>query len=176
MLTSKNLKELMVPISEYPHIHHGGTIREAFGILDKNYREGNLYRTVLVLDDENSLKGMLTMRDMIQAVVPGFLKTKSSSYKGLQPYQASEQDYSSLALIWGEDFDEQCRKEAGLKVEDVMTVIDKTVTVKETIAKCAYLLVTHDVPVMPVTEENRVVGAVRLVDLFRKVVKIVIEG
>ncbi len=176
MLNHTLVKHLFMPIVEYPHIKEDSPISEAFSILDKAYQEGCGFRTILVLDEENHLKGILTLRDMIRAVVPGFLKKKQSPRSGLQPYQPVDQDYPALLLIWQEDFPGKCRKEAEKTVGEVMSQIEKTVKLDDAVAKCAYLMIKHDLIVIPVVEDGKAIGVVRMVDVFKEISDIVVSA
>ncbi len=174
MLNRDFVRTMYTPIDEYPHIHLDAPVKEAFSILKKYYTEGCGFRTILVMDDDNHLKGLLTLRDMIRAVVPGFLRKKQSSRSGLQPYQPVDQDFPALLLIWQEDFAEKCRKEAEKKVGEVMSEIEETVKLDDSAAKCAYLMVKRDLIVIPVIDDERAVGVVRMVDVFMEITEMVL--
>jgi CBS domain-containing protein len=175
MLNDKQVMELYVPIAEYPHINFDASIREAFSLLKKNFEEGKGYRSILVHDGQSRLKGLLSMRDMVRAVGPDFLKKTAPSYKGHQPYQGMKTEFPALSLIWQEGFPEKCKEEAKKPVKEVMTVIEDTVLLNDPIAKCVYLMIVHDIIVMPVVEDGKVVGVVRLVDLFKEITDCVLE-
>lgn len=175
MLNHKQVKDLFMPIEEYPHIKDDSSIREAFSILNKYYKKGCGFRTILVMDEQNHLKGVLTLRGMIRAVVPGFLKKTASSRSGFQPYQPVEQDYPSLLLIWQEDFAGKCRKEAEKAVGEVMSQIEETVRLDDAVAKCAYLMIKHDLIVIPVIDDGKAIGVIRMVDVFKEISNMVME-
>jgi predicted transcriptional regulator len=174
MLNQKLVKDLFMPIKEYPHIREDSSISEAFSILDESYKGGCGFRTILVMDEQNHLKGVLTLRDMIRAVVPGFLKKKETSRSGLQPYQPADQDYPDLLLIWQEDFPERCQKEAEKTVGEVMTQIEETVTLDDPVAKCAYQIIKSDLVIIPVIDDGKAIGVVRLVDVFKEISDIIL--
>ncbi len=169
-LNSKHIRELMVPISDYPNIKYDASVKDAFAILRRNFKEGKGYRTILVLDEKNQLKGFLSLGDLIQAVEPRFLKmAKPPAYQGLA------QEYPALTLIWQELFSKECREEARKPVKDVMAPIKATVTTDDSIAKVSYLMITTDSHVIPVLEKDKVVGVIRLVDVFNEIAGVVLE-
>jgi predicted transcriptional regulator len=176
MMNHKLVKDIFMPINEYPHIKDDSSISDAFSILDDSYKEGCGFRTILVLDGQDRLKGVLTLRDMIRAVVPGFLKKSTASRSGFQPYQPVEQDYPSLLLIWQEDFPGKCRKEAKKSVGEVMTQIEETVTLDDPVAKCAYQIIKSDLIIIPVIDQGKAVGVVRLVDVFKEISDIIVSA
>lgn len=170
-LDSKHVKELMVSISDYPNIRDDSSVRDALFILRNNFEEGKGYRTILVLDEKNQLKGLLSLGDLIRAVEPRFLKkVQPSSYQGLA------QEYPALTLIWQELFSKECKEEAKKPVKDVMVPIKATVTTDDSIAKVAYLMITTHTHVIPVIEKDKVIGVVRLVDIFNEIAGIVLEN
>lgn len=168
MSTNNCARDLMVPISEYPHIRDDVPVREAFAILKKNFDQGKGYRTILVLDGNNQLKGILTLRDMIRAVGPDFLK-KESFGGGHGQYEGFQQEFPALTQIWQESFSEKCKEAAGKAVKESMKRFEDKVLADDTIAKCAYLMSVRDVVVLPVVDKERVVGVVRMVDIFREI-------
>lgn len=55
-------------------------------------------------------------------------------------------------------------------VHEVMTQVKDTVSLDDPFGKCVYLMLAGDVRMLPVVEENnRVLGVVRLVDLFQRI-------
>jgi len=47
--------------------------------------------------------------------------------------------------------------------------MEDQVALQDPIAKCIYIMLLHDVLVLPVVENGQVVGVVRLVDLFERI-------
>ncbi|MBI4653828.1 MAG: CBS domain-containing protein [Nitrospirae bacterium] len=170
MLNNKKVKDLMVSISDYPHMKQDDSVKDAFFILRKNFKEGRGYRSILVLNEENQLRGLLSMRDLIRAVEPRFLKMS-------QPpsYQGPTQEYPALTLIWQELFSKECKEEARKPVKDIMTPVKPAVTPDDPIAKVVYLMVETNSRVIPVIDNDKVVGVVRLVDVFNEIASVVLE-
>jgi CBS domain-containing protein len=169
LMNNKKARELMVPISEYPHIRENATIKDAFYILRKNFEEGRGYRSILVVNDKEQLKGVIGLSDLIRAVEPGFLKIKSDAYQGLSP------EDPALTVIWQEMFSEKCRQEAEKPVNEAMTHLHAAVSLDDSIAKVAYLLVMTKSGILPVLDnEKKVIGVVRLVDVFNEIADVVL--
>ncbi len=171
MFAKKEIHELYVPIAEYPHIGPEAELGEAFTLLYRLHaEEGKGYRAVLVVDEDGHLKGILTMKGMVRALGPGFLKSKLPQ-KGHQPYQGLETEFPALAHLWQDQFSEQCRVEAKAKVKEIMDKVKEPVRTTDPIAKAAYLMILRDTVVLPVVENGNVVGVVRLVDIFEEMAK-----
>ncbi len=170
-MNNKLVKEIFVPILEYPHIKESTSVKEAFRVLRKSFEDGKGYRSILVVNDKNQLKGLLAMSDLIQAVEPRFLKVVKPD-----TYQGPPLEYPALTLIWQELFSEGCKKEAKKPVKEVMNPVHSTITLEDSIAKAAYLLIMTNARVLPVIDKERVIGVVRLVDIFNEIARIVLEA
>ena len=75
---SKKIKDLMIPLEDYPHIPYWFTLRQAMAIVREAAIkfEGSFEpRAVLVFDEKYQLMGMLTLRDVVRGsgaqVCPG---------------------------------------------------------------------------------------------------------
>ena len=170
-MMNKSVREIFVPIAEYPHMEEDDLVRDAFRILKENFERGKGYRTVLVLNKKNQLRGGVSLADLIRAVEPGFLKTaKPDAYQGISIEEPE------LALIWQEAFSDQCKKEAGRPVKEIVVPIEAAVSADDSLSKAAYLMIRHQLRVIPVVDKDVVIGVVRLVDVFNEIAKIVLES
>lgn len=166
MLDGLTVRDFFIPMTDYPHIDSSSAVCKAIVLMHSSLSEGNKYRTILVTDEHQRLMGYLSLRDLIRAVGPRYLRKKSPQIKGHQPFQLMDQDFTALSLIWQEGFTDKIREEAKQPVSEVMTLVDKTVTMDDPFAKCVYLMLAQDVLILPVVEDDRVLGVVRLVDAF----------
>ena len=171
MLDSLNVRDLYVSIDEYPHIAADATIAEAFAVINSALEAHTRYRSILVHDKRGCVKGYLTMRDLIHAVAD-FQHGKRPAYKYYHPFEGIPEDFTALSLIWQEGFTLKIREETGKPVRQVMTLVEDTVSLNDPFGKCVYLMLARNVRILPVVEEdNRVLGVVRLVDLFQRIAK-----
>ncbi|MDI6801903.1 MAG: CBS domain-containing protein [Thermodesulfovibrionales bacterium] len=171
MQSDKKVGQLFVAISDYPHINENGFVKDAFQILRKNFQEGKGYRRILVLDGENRLKGLLGVADLVKAAAPGFLKaSKPDAFQGLQI------DYPALSLIWQELFSEKCKEETKKPVKEAMQKIGATVSMDDPVAKAAYVMITANTPVLPVMDAGKVVGVIRLQDVFNEIADVILQN
>jgi Mg/Co/Ni transporter MgtE len=166
MLDGLTVRDFYIPMTDYPHIESTSSVCKAIVLMYSSLTEGQKYRTILVTDEQQHLMGYLSLRDLIRAVGPKYLRKKKPQIKGHQPFQVTEQDFTALSLIWQEGFTDKIREEAKQPVADVMTLVDKTVTMDDPFAKCVYLMLAQDVLILPVVEDEKVTGVVRLVDAF----------
>ena len=171
MLDDLRVKDVYVKIDEYPNISQDAPIGTAINMMHNVLRTKSKFRTLLVLDDDDHLKGYLSIRDLIRAVGPDYLHKKKPAVKGHQPFhiEGLDQDMSALALIWQEGFTLKLHDELTKPVKEHMTLMEDSVSADDSIAKCLYLMLFRDVLILPVVEEDHVVGVIRLIDLFDRI-------
>ncbi len=168
MLKDMKIKDLLISISDYPSINSEASVRDAFFYLRKNFLEGLGFRSIFVIDKDDNIKGHLTMMDLIKAVEPRFLKE-------IPVYQGLDLDEPELSIIWQQSFSEQCKEEARKSVTDVMKSFDTVLSIEDPIAKAAYLMVKLNIRVLPVKENNKIVGVIRMVDIFKDIAKLILD-
>ncbi len=168
MVKDKKVRELLVPITDYPCINADASVRDAFYFLKKNEKEGEGFRSIFVIDQEQNIKGHLSMKDLIQAVEPQFLQ-EVPLFQGLQ-----DED-PELSLLWQRSFTAQCRKEARKPVKAVMKPVKVILTSEDPIAKAAYIMVNLNARVLPVQDKEKIAGVTRMVDVFREISHMVLE-
>ena len=80
MANDRKVKDLMIPLEDYPHIPHWFTLRQAMAIIREAAVkcEGAFEpRAMLVFDDKYQLMGILTIRDIITGLEPRVLQETS---------------------------------------------------------------------------------------------------
>jgi predicted transcriptional regulator len=169
MLDDLHVRDFYVPITDYPHVSVSASICDAIQMMHSSLSEGHKYRTILVTDDAQHLKGYLSLRDLTRAIGPKYLSKKAPDYKGHQPFMGISDDFTALSLIWQEGFTLKIMEEVRKPVADVLTLIKNTVSPNDPFAKCAYLLLVEDVLILPVVEDDKIIGVVRLVDIFERI-------
>ena len=171
MLDKLSVKDVYVKIDDYPNVSLHAPIGHAIHMMHHVLEDKNKFRTILVLDDEDHLKGYLSLRDLIRAVGPDYMHKKSPDVRGHQPFnlEGLSQDLTALSVIWQEGFTLKLQDELDKPVSEYMTLMEDQVALQDPIAKCIYIMLLHDVLVLPVVENGQVVGVVRLVDLFERI-------
>jgi len=165
---TKKVQDLMIPLEDYPHIPYWFTLRQAMAIVrEAAIRfEGTFEpRAVLVFDEKYQLMGMLTLRDIVKGLEPKFMK-ESALVKG-DP---------GLAVLMGDFFGPGMKEAAQKPVSEVMSPIRATVNGEDPIVKALALMITENVGMMPVLQDKKVAGMIRLSDLFQEISKVVLGG
>ena len=112
-----------------------------------------------VIDKDGTLIGMLSIKDVIRAVMPAYM------------------EFGEVGeLAWDGMLVEMTKKAATKKVSELMTRDVITITENTPIMKCAHLLINHDIQRIPVlNEEKKVVGMIYVRDLYYAITKVLIE-
>jgi CBS domain-containing protein len=159
-------KDLMIPLEDYPHIPYWFTLRQAMAIVREAAIkfEGQFEpRAVLVFDEKYQLMGILTLRDIIRGLEPHFMQ-ETGLIKG-DP---------SLAVLMGDFCGPKMKEQSQRPVSEVMSPIKVTVNAEDPITKALYLMVKENVGLIPVMQEGKVAGMLRLSELFGEISKMVL--
>ncbi|MBI4643447.1 MAG: CBS domain-containing protein [Deltaproteobacteria bacterium] len=162
----KKVKDLMIHLEDYPHIPYWFTLRQAMAIVREAAVkfEGTFEpRAVLVFDEKYQLMGILTLRDIIKGLEPRFLK--ETELIKADP---------SLAILMGDLFGPGLKEASQRPVSEVMSPIKVTIPGSDPIAKGIFLMIKEDVGLAPVMEGGKVMGMIRLSDLFKEISDLVL--
>jgi CBS-domain-containing membrane protein len=168
-------KDVLIPIDQYPHIPYWFTLRQAMMLIETSEleRDGrkSLPRVVLVFDEKYQLMGMVRRRDILRGLEPDFLSQKPISYRRKLFDVKVDPNLSEISfdkIIFG------VRERAERPVSEVMIPIEATVDYEDHIVKVIYEMNQHDLSILPVLRDNKVVGVVRTVDVFHEIAKSVL--
>ena len=171
MLDNVRVKDIYIKIDDYPNVSLDAPIGHAIYIMHNELEDKNKHRTILVLDDDDHLKGYLSLRDLIRAVGPDYLHKSRPDVKGHQPFnlEGLGQDLTLLSLIWEDSLTLKLQDELYKPVSQYMTLMEDQVMLEDHIAKSMYLMMFNDLYILPVVENDQVIGVLRLVDLFERI-------
>jgi CBS domain-containing protein len=163
---AKKVSELIIPLEDYPHIPYWFTLRQAMAIVQEaslKFAGSFEPRAVLVFDEKYQLLGLLTLRDLIKGLAPRFLK--ETELIKTDP---------SLTVLFGDLSGPKLEEQSRKPVSEVMSPIRVVAEAQDNFVKALYLMIKADVGLMPVLESDRVIGIIRLSDLFNEVSKLVL--
>lgn len=168
-------KDVMIPLEKYPHIPYWFTLRQAMVEMERSEIEidgrRSLPRMVLIFDEKYQLMGMARRRDILKGLEPKFLREKPLQYrKKLWDVQVdpdlSELSYSRVM--------QDVRARAEAPISEVMLPIEGTVDYNDHIVRVIYEMNKHDLSMLPVLHDNKVVGVVRSVDVFHEIARVIL--
>jgi CBS domain-containing protein len=166
----------MVPLSEYATVTIGATLFEAVLALEKaqldfdqtKYR----HRAVLVLDKGGEVVGKISQHTALRALEPQYLKMAKSSSAASYGFSVSflkdlQQQYSLLDGA----LENICKKAGQTKVEDFMSKISEGEFIEydASLDRAIHLLVMGRLQSLMVQKKGKVIGVLRLTDVFASV-------
>ena len=183
-MKTKKVKDLIIPLSESPRMLYSGTLREAIEKLNVAYETG--HHTVLVFDESDNLVGMLLEKDILKGLEPRFA----------QRYQ------KGIPMLWDELLESESGSEKRLArpvkefmseatvtidAEDsILKVWDATeagwpfrtvaIDAEDSILKASHIMLQEEVYLLPVMEGDKIIGVVRMGDLFHEIAKAVLKS
>lgn len=167
MGTEKFVKDLMIPLEDYPHIPHWFTLRQAMAIVREAAIkfEGSFEpRAILVFDEKYRLMGVLTLLDIIKGLEPNFIPDND-----LAGARSGPMGY--IDALFGPHLKDKAQR----PVHEIMSPIRGSVTGNASIGQALNLMIKENLVRLPVTENERVIGMIRLGDLFNEVTQAVVD-
>ncbi len=160
MESAPKMKDLMQ--EDFEFIKPDATIQEAvrkLSELDCRSTEHGApgAQSLVVIDDEGQLLGVITMLDILKGIEPAFMR-ESTLLAG---------------LTWDGLFSELIHQAENRTVEEAMTPAKELVAVdpEDRLMTAVELMVARDVRRIPVLDGDKVVGMVRLYDIFHEVAR-----
>lgn len=170
-MIANQVRDIFVPLADFPHIAHDASIREAFAVLQKKHQTaGWRFRHLLVFDTQETLVGILSIRDLLRALMPDYLKATAT-----QHFAGGLPDDAALSILWQDSFVEQCRQVNEMQVGSHMVPVHNTVQAGDPLTRAAYLMVMNGVDMLPVLDGKKVLGVVRIVDVFNQASAVVLH-
>lgn len=163
MSLTGTIRELTIPLDDYPHVRDDASLRDVYAKLHASCGPAQFFRTVLVLDEKRRLVGVLGFRDLLHALLPDYLRQEARGYQGRSG------DISALSLLWQEDCAEQVRNAHRIPVRQHVAPVPATLAPDDPIAKAVFLFATHSTRILPVVDGKQLLGVVRLIDVLDEV-------
>jgi len=156
MSSEKTVKDLMIPLEDYPHVPYWFTLNQAALIVREaaiKFEGAFEPRALLVFDEKYQLLGILTLKDIV---------------KGLAGERLREPDSEAL-LPWQDFVGSELRELGQKQVSEVMSPFRVSVNTGDPLIKALALMAREGIERIPVLEANRVAGIIRLADLFKEI-------
>ncbi|MDP2156759.1 MAG: CBS domain-containing protein [Nitrospirota bacterium] len=165
MSTDRKVKDLMLDVFEFPHIPHWFSLRQSIEIIKRTVIESEKCIrpvVILVFDEKYNLLGTLTHINILKGLEPSFLKPTTKA-------QVPTEDEVGLAVLWDTLFTSGSKELAEKPVSEVMVPARFFVDQEDPITKAAYLMLRHDLVLLPVLEnKKKLVGVVRMIEVFEE--------
>lgn len=159
------VQDVMIPMTEYTTIDETRTIQDAMGELKKSFISKTAtnclmetgHRSILVVDSDDRVKGILTIKDMLEMVMPDYLFAA-------KPSLADSIEYSPM--FWKGMFTSGTRQMKTQCISDVMSPSPISIDGNANLMEAAYLMLYSNERRLLVTLSGKPAGVIREQDLF----------
>jgi CBS domain-containing protein len=174
------VKDLMVPLHEYATVSEDATLFEAVMALEKAQSEfdQNRYRhrAVLILGKDGDVVGKVSQLDILRALEPKY--GDMGNQVPLSRFGYSSKFMTSLLekfSLWDTPIHDICKKSVGLKVASFMYVPSEGEYISQnaSLPEAIHLLVMGHHQSLLVTKDEKIVGILRLTDVFKGITQVV---
>jgi CBS domain-containing protein len=180
-LKEQLVKDLMVPLSEYATVSKDATLAEAVMALKESQEEYDpskyRHRAILVYDEKKDIIGKIDMTSMLRALEPKYdemISDKRPMHLGFT--RQFQKAMLNQLQLWEAPLKDICKKAASIKVGNFMIVpeegeyVEKEASLNEAIHQ---LVMGHHQSLL-VTDGKKIVGILRLTDVFTAVTGIIV--
>lgn len=172
-MKNKRVKDLMVPLSQYAIVSKDATLSDAVSALreaQKNYDQSKYkHRAILIFDENNAIIGKVNFISVLKGLEPQYddmLSDTGPSHLGFT--KKFQKKMLEQFKLWQDPLERLCEKASNIKVSSFMTTpqpqeqIEGDSTLDEAIH---HVVMGHHQSLM-VTEGGKIVGVLRLADLY----------
>ncbi len=171
-IEEKRVKEVMVPIDDYTRLDENQTIQDAVSELKTSFTTRvstsrlmeTGHRSVLVMESDEAVAGILTLRDLLEMMMPAYLSAA-------KPSTADSIQYSPM--FWTGMFSQTAKALAKKSIGSVMSPAPPTIDGDANLMEAAYMMIQQGVRRLTVVLSGRVAGVVREQDLFFEIERII---
>lgn len=173
---TKLVRDLMIPLEDYPQVNEWDTLKKAMAVLEDHLitaaGKTSLARAVLVFNADKELVGAARRRDIMRGLEPHFLANKPLAMrKNLFNVKVDPNlfEMSSDQIIEGIIHRSQT------PISEVVKPLNLTVEADDHMIKAIYEMVDNSITILPVLDDGEVVGIIRSVDVFHELAALVAE-
>ena len=163
------VRDIMIPRDHYPSVHPKDTLRRAVRVIEESGLHVNgrksLPRVLLVLTEDHELVGMVRRRDIMRGLEPKFLVSQPMEYRKKLFEVAVDPNLSELPF---DRVVKGLREQADRPVREVMLLVTATIQPDDHLMKAVYEMVSLNLSLLPVVEDQKVLGVIRSVDVFHE--------
>ncbi len=168
-------KDILIPLDSYPHVPHWFSLRQAIVEMEKTQLDvggrKSLPRVVLVFDEKYRLMGMVRRRDILRGLgrdaMQETMERTGETDPGLQRDLRSDKSDMQSVLA-------DLRARSDRPVRDVMTPIRVSLPSTAVIMDIITIMVINDISIVPVLENDVIIGVVRSADGLHRIGNMII--
>lgn len=177
-MESIRVRDLMIPVERYSTIADTATLYDAILKLEESERDYEAgqrpHRVLLVKGSSGEVIGKMGKIDVLRSLEPKY--TELGELKKVSGFGLSAEFLKSVMdkfELWETPLDDLCRKAGDLNVGDIVSspLEGETVDVEATLNRAVHQIILGHHQSLLVTSGSKVVGILRLVDVFDEITK-----
>ena len=176
----KKIKDIMIPIENYASVNQKSSLYDALIAIRESQEKlsPNMQpiRAVLIVDDNNNIVGKMGHAAFLRALEPKY--NKIIDFEKLTRAGVSAAFISSMTdnlRLWQDDFATICRQASTIKVKNVMSPVSEGIDENASITEAIHQIIVLQLLSLLVKSGLKIVGIVRLSDLFHEVERNIIS-
>jgi CBS domain-containing protein len=179
-MNAMKVADLMIPLEEYPVVPKDVTLLDALAELRAAVGQDNgrsRARAVLVIDGNHDVVGKIDQLSVLMALEPKF--TMLGDMQMLDRSGVSPEDVTAMMShyqLFQGDLESLCLRTRGLSVRDVMRSVEESIDETAPLADAIHKIAVWQTLSIMVKREGRVVGILRLSDLFDTLSSMMLDG
>lgn len=180
-MKSLKIKDILVPVNKYATVYDDATFFDAVQALAKSQTESDhsndKHPAVLVLDQEDNVIGKISQIDVIRSLEPKY--NNIENFPELNHWALSKETANKMLMelqLWQKPLKDICKISSSNNAIDVMHTPEdgEYVNINGSLDEAVnQLVIGHHHSLLVTDDDNRVVGVLRLNDIFRSIVEII---
>ena len=159
------VREIAITLDRYPHLRESEPIGDGVAQLLQRRSADGLhlhYDELLVIDEQQCLVGHLSVQNILSSFFPSILTPNP-----VTTYVGKKELYTDLSILLEDTFQKECRRQATKVVRDYMSKPRRTIDGTMHPLHALEIMVAGNVNSLPVVEQEKLIGAIRISDIFR---------
>lgn len=159
------VREVAIMLDRYPHLHESEPIGDGVAQLLQRRSADGLhlhYEELLVINENQQLVGHLSVQNILSSFFPSILTPNP-----VTTYVGKKERYTDLSILVEDSFQKECRRQATKVVRDYMSKPRRTIDSGMHPLHALEIMIKENVNSLPVVETEKLLGAVRITDIFR---------
>ena len=152
MQQKKNIKELVTPLENYPHLPYWATLKEALIQLGSALEDG--INTVLVFNEAYKLMGTLTPNDILRGTEATF-----------------GQRFKERAEFWSDLFSPATNERMTEPVKGFMSPARVAIDAEDSLFKALHIMVSEKQPLLAIQEHGKIIGVIKLDTILKEIIE-----
>ena len=172
-MKKKKVRDIMIPLRNYAVVRPDAPLKDAIMVLRQSHCELERGicteagpRTVLVVDEQNELVGILDFKAILRVLIPEVAGGLTEKLRVLGISVVFAEEGAPKLDETQADFVARVRRNAQVPVKDIMLRVKGVIDAEAELVEALKLIFKNKIMDLPVYDKGNLVGIVRDTDLF----------